>query len=86
MPLMEDELLSQEDRVEDLRSKFLEADVDYSGFLSVDELWGLLHKMGADVTTEDVVLLMNEIDVDRDGQLDIDEFISLLSLGDQLPW
>ena len=86
MPLMEDELLSQEDRVEDLRAKFLEADVDHSGFLSVDELWALLHKMGADVKQEDVVELMNEIDVDRDGQLDIDEFISLLSLGDQLPW
>ena len=67
MPLMQDELISQEDRVEDLRAKFLEADVDYSGFLSVDELWNLLHKMGADVTQDDVITLMNEIDVDRDG-------------------
>ena len=50
MPLMQEELLSQEDRVEDLRARFLEADVDRSGFLSVDELYNLLHKMGAEVT------------------------------------
>ena len=67
MPLMQEELVNQEERVEDLRAKFLEADVDYSGFLSVDELWGLLSKMGADVSHEDVVQLMSEIDVDRDG-------------------
>ena len=38
------------------------------------------------MSDEDVVTLMNEIDVDRNGKLDIDEFISLLSLGDQLPF
>ena len=67
MPLMQEELVNQEERVVDLRAKFLEADTDYSGFLSVDELWALLLKMGADVTHEDVVQLMSEIDVDRDG-------------------
>lgn len=67
MPLMQEELLRQEDRVEDLRSKFLEADVDRSGFLSVDELWNLLQKMGAGVEHEDVIQLMSEVDVDRDG-------------------
>ena len=67
MPLMQDELLSQEDKVEDLRAKFLEADVDHSGFLSVDELYNMLHKMGADVEQEDVIQLMAEIDVDRNG-------------------
>lgn len=67
MPLMQEELFQQEDRVEDLRARFLEADVDYSGFLSVDELWNVLQKMGADVSHEDVIQLMSEIDVDRDG-------------------
>jgi hypothetical protein len=51
----------------------------------VNELWAALKKKGADVTLEDVCELMAEIDIDRDGQLDIDEFISLMSLGDQLP-
>jgi len=67
MPLMQEELLSQEDRTEDLRSKFLEADTDHSGFLSVDELFNMLHKMGAEVSHDDVIELMAEIDVDRDG-------------------
>ena len=82
---MMEQLLSQEDNVEDLRKVFLEADVDYSGYLSVGELWSALKKKGADITLDDVCQLMAEIDIDRDGQLDIDEFISLMSLGDQLP-
>jgi Ca2+-binding EF-hand superfamily protein len=82
---MQDQLLNQEDNVEDLRKVFLEADVDYSGYLSVNELWAALKKKGADISLEDVCELMAEIDIDRDGQLDIDEFISLMSLGDQLP-
>ena len=71
--------------MEDLRKVFLEADVDYSGYLSVGELWAALKEKGADISLDDVCQLMAEIDIDRDGQLDIDEFISLMSLGDQLP-
>ena len=67
MPLMQDELMNSEDKVDDLRAKFLEADVDHSGFLSVDELYNMLHKMGAGVEQEDVIQLMAEIDVDRNG-------------------
>ena len=70
--------------MEDLRAKFLEADVDGSGFLSVEELWNAVRKMGAEVELEDIVQLMSELDVDRNGQLDVDEFVSLLRLGDQL--
>jgi len=65
-----------------LRAKFLEADVDGSGFLSVEELWNAIRKMGAEVELEDIVQLMSELDVDRNGQLDVDEFVSLLKLGD----
>ena len=82
IPIMMDQLLAQEDNVEDLRKVFLEADVDYSGYLSVGELWAALKKKGADISLDDVCQLMAEIDIDRDGQLDIDEFISLMSLGD----
>jgi Ca2+-binding EF-hand superfamily protein len=64
---MLDQLLAQEDNVEDMRQVFLEADVDYSGYLSVSELWAALKKKGADVTLNDVIELMAEIDVDRDG-------------------
>jgi Ca2+-binding EF-hand superfamily protein len=65
-----------------LRALFLEADVDFSGFLSVMELYNIFKKLGADVTENDIIELMTEIDVDRNGELDIDEFISLMTVGD----
>ena len=67
-----------------MRRIFLEADVDKSGFLSIEELFMALKKFGADVLQEDIVQLMSEIDVDRNGELDIDEFVSLIKFGDQL--
>ena len=82
LPKMKDELLNQEDNLEDLRAMFLDADIDHSGTLSVDEIYSVMLKLGAEVSIEELVELMNEIDVDRDGTLDIDEFIALMSLGD----
>lgn len=66
--------------MEDLRAHFLDADVDHSGNLSVNEIYGVLLKMGADLTLEELIQLMNEIDVDRNGTLDIDEFIALMKV------
>ena len=77
---MKEELLSLEDNVEDLRAHFLDADVDHSGTLSVNEIYAVLLKMGADLTLEELIQLMNEIDVDRNGSLDIDEFIALMTV------
>ena len=81
MRRMKDELLAQEDNVEDLKSKFMDADVDHSGTLSVDELYGVLKTMGVELSLDELVELMQEIDVDRNGQLDIDEFVALISGG-----
>ena len=50
MPIMQDELVAEDDQLEDMRAKFREADVDYSGFLSVDEFYACLLGMGADVS------------------------------------
>jgi calcium-binding protein CML len=83
LPKMKEELLSQEDSMEDLRAMFLEADIDHSGTLSIDEIYSVILKLGTEVTIDEIVELMNEIDVDRDGELDIDEFIALLSMGDE---
>ena len=82
MPMMQNEVLSKEDEFLDLRAKFLEADTDYSGFLTIDELYNCLSSMGAAVEIEDVVKLMAEIDMDKNAKLDIDEFLSLMRLGD----
>lgn len=70
--------------MEDLRAMFIEADIDHSGTLSVDEIYSVLLKMGAEVTFDELIELMNEIDVDRNGELDIDEFIALMTMGDDM--
>jgi EF-hand domain pair len=82
---MKEELLSQEDNVEDLKSKFLDADIDHSGTLTIDEIFSVLLRLGAELTIDELVELMNEIDVDRNGTLDIDEFIALMTTtGDEI--
>lgn len=77
---MKEELLAYDDNVEELRARFMDADVDHSGVLSIDEIYGVLLGMGADLRMEELIELMNEIDVDRNGTLDIDEFVALLSV------
>jgi Ca2+-binding EF-hand superfamily protein len=46
----------------------------------VNEIYGVLLKMGSDLTLEELIQLMNEIDVDRNGCLDIDEFVALMTV------
>lgn len=70
--------------MEDLRAMFLEADIDHSGTLSIDEIYSVILKMGAEITIEELIELMNEIDVDRNGELDIDEFVALMNMGDDI--
>ena len=85
MKQMKEELLAQEDNIEELRAKFLDADIDHSGTLSVDEIFSVLLRMGADLSMDELVELMHEIDVDRSGSLDIDEFIALMTTtGDEM--
>jgi Ca2+-binding EF-hand superfamily protein len=66
LPMMQKELINNEDQFHDLRQKFLEADVDYSGFLTIDEFYNCLRSMGADVSVQEVVNLMAQLDVDGD--------------------
>ena len=57
-PMMIDQLMNQNEQVQDLRKLFLEADVDGSGMLSVEELYAALKKLGAEVQVDDIVSLM----------------------------
>jgi Ca2+-binding EF-hand superfamily protein len=84
LPILKNEVLNSEDNVEDFRKMFREADIDGSGYLTVDELYSVVQKMGADVTQDDIIQLMSEIDVDRNGQIDVDEFMALMSMGDEM--
>lgn len=84
LPKMKEELLSSEESVEDLRAMFIDADIDHSGTLSIDEIYSVILKLGAKIEQNELIELMNEIDVDRDGTVDIDEFMALMSLGDEM--
>lgn len=67
-----------------MRALFKDADTDYSGFLSVDEFYLALLKMGADVTREEVISLFQEFDINQDLSLDIDEFVAIMSVGNKV--
>lgn len=45
-----DKLLATEESAQELRRLFKEADTDYSGFLSADELYGVLLKLKIEVS------------------------------------
>ena len=79
MPEMEGRLVDQDDRVEDFRQMFRDADSDYSGYLTADEVYCVLLKNGVDLSYEELVELMNEFDVSGDAQLDIDEFVAMMN-------
>lgn len=60
----------------------MEADTDFSGKLSIDELKEAIKEMGAKVSDDEIINIMLEADHDRNGELDIDEFVDLFTLGD----
>lgn len=83
-PEMQNRLLEQDQRIEDFRAMFREADTDYSGYLSADELYTCLLKNGIDLSYEELVELLSEFDVDGDAQLDIDEWVTLMNTSSDL--
>ena len=84
LPVMLDMLLAAEDNVEEYRDMFRQADTDYSGYLSADEIYAVLLQNGVDVSMAELVELMQEFDMDGNAQLEIDEFVAMMSLGDNL--
>lgn len=65
-PILLEELVSKESSVEDIRSMFKEADTDYSGFLSIDEMYVCMLKMGVNVAREEIIKLFMEFDINGD--------------------
>jgi Ca2+-binding EF-hand superfamily protein len=50
MPIVLNEMVGSDESIEQYRALFLEADLDYSGYLSVDELYSVLLRTGVDIT------------------------------------
>ena len=78
-PEMQNRLLEQDEKIEDFRAMFKDADTDYSGYLTADEIYTVLLKNGIDLTYDELIELMNEFDVSGDAQLDIDEFVAMMN-------
>ena len=54
-PEMQNRLLEQDDRIEDFRAMFRDADTDYSGYLSADEVYTVLLKNGVDLSYDELI-------------------------------
>jgi len=72
---MMNHVFSAEEEIEDFRDAFKEADIDQTGFLTIDELYGALLKQGMPITKPELAELMLEFDSDKDMKLNIDEFV-----------
>jgi hypothetical protein len=60
---------------------FLEADTDFSGYLSAKELFMVMLKNGIQITMEELIDLITEFDHDDNAEIDIDEFVQMMNLG-----
>jgi len=51
----------------ELREMFVAADMDHSGFLSIEELYSCLRSSGINVEQNELIELMQEFDNDKDA-------------------
>lgn len=73
-------LFEQENDMSYLKRLFQEADIDHSGFLSVDELYNLFNlKLEVEIWWEELEELIGTADADSDNKINIDEFIQLMT-------
>lgn len=67
-----------------IRHLFRQFDADHSGFVSENEIHGLLGKHGVKITPSQVNLLIHKMDTNKDGQLDLIEFRNLVRVATEL--
>ncbi|KAG2382055.1 hypothetical protein C9374_005847 [Naegleria lovaniensis] len=63
---------------ESLRASFKLFDSDGDGFIGVEDLKEMLHKLGEDVSDAQVQQVMNMADKDKDGKISVDDFIRIM--------
>ena len=78
-PEMEKRLFEHDEGIEQFRAIFRDADIDYSGHLSADEVYSCLLSNGIDLSFDELCELISEFDVDSDGKLSIDEFVAMMN-------
>lgn len=61
-------------RNEDIEAAFYDADVDQSGFLNLEEVRRLMHRMDPNFPVKEIEALLKYIDVDEDGLVSMEEF------------
>jgi len=66
-----------------LRNIFRTFDVDKSGALTINEMAGLLAKLGVAVSDKELVALMREMDTNKSGVIEFEEFCQFMILD---PW
>ena len=72
---------SQEEYV--LRDIFRTYDLDKSGSLTINEMGGLLSKLGVSVTEKELIATMREMDSNKSGVIEFEEFVQFMVLD---PW
>jgi len=72
---------NDKEKVDAIKKKFSELDVNGDGYLSYEELKTLLTKGNPDMKEDEIKLLYNELDSHSDGRVDFHEFCDFLFSG-----
>ncbi|XP_060566583.1 calmodulin-beta-like isoform X2 [Ruditapes philippinarum] len=67
------------DPEKELHEVFCIFDENGDGFISSDELYSMLHKLGEHITKHEAQKMINEADLNRDGKVDYREFKAILN-------
>lgn len=67
------------DPEKELHEVFCIFDENGDGFISSDELYSMLHKLGEHITKNEAQKMINEADLNRDGKVDYREFKAILN-------